>query len=214
MYNFSQHLFANETILYQGRPNPGKGGKPLGGCLFLMAFSAVIALIMIWSVIAKVGDGKDGISISFTIIFLFDLLFFIIGAYSLINALFLKKRKIADEFYCLTNLRAMKYEEKKNKFIFGYLANFNSINCNNVKDNFGDLSMMLGKSAETETHSDSNLQQVLEEIINPNPENMPIIEFLSIENPENVMRLAMMAKQSILQSKIQQDQAPVNTNIQ
>ena len=74
--------------------------------------------------------------------------------------------------------------------------------------------MMLGKSAETETHSDSNLQQVLEEITNPNPENMPIIEFLSIENPENVMRLAMMAKQSILQSKIQQEQAPVNTSIQ
>lgn len=98
MYNFSQHLFANETILYQGRPNPGKGGKPLGGCLFLMAFSAAIALIMIWSVIAKVGDGKDGISISFTIIFLFDLLFFIIGAYSLINALFLFQDKLLMNF--------------------------------------------------------------------------------------------------------------------
>lgn len=214
MYNFLQHLLANETILYQGRPTTGKGGKSLGGYFFLIGFTLVVALIMILSVITGTGDDENGITITFLIIFTTNIFFLAIGVHGLIYELFLKKKQVANDFYCLTNLRAMKYEEKKNKLVFGYLANFDSISCDNIKDNFGDLCMTIGTNEEAENNPNFTLEQINEMFTNPNPENMPSIEFSSIESPEKVMNLAIMARQNNLQSKNQQSPSPVNINTQ
>lgn len=113
MYNFENNLLVDEKILYQGKPTPGKGGKSVGGLLFLICFALGIQALMILSVVTKTGDGAGGINLGFIIIFLAATLFLGLGVYGLFYNLFLKKKQVADDFYCLTNKRAMKYEAKK-----------------------------------------------------------------------------------------------------
>ncbi len=201
MYNFSQHLMADEKILYQGRSVPGKGGKAVGGLVFLIFFALAIQGLMIWSVITKTGDGANGINLSFIVIFLAVTLFLGLGVYGLFYNLVLKKKVVADDFYCLTNMRAMKYEMKKNKLVFGYLAYYDEMRCDNVKDNFGDFYMGIVFNDEYTDDSLQTIAQLKNIIMNPNPENMPFINFESIENPYQVMKLAKEAKQNILQKE-------------
>ena len=196
MYNFSSHLLANEKILYQGQPVPGKGSKSLGGILFLICFALFIQVALIWSVVTKTGDGANGVNLTFIIIFLTATEFLGFGIYGLLYNLVLKKKQVADDFYCLTNIRAMKYEAKKNKLVFGYLAYYDDIHCNNVKDNFGDVYM--GVVADEKSQNDiSSLSVIKDLMMNPNPENMPLINFESIEDPYKVMNLVKEAKRDL-----------------
>lgn len=180
---------------------PGKGGKGVGGLVFLICFALAIQIAMIWSVVTRTGDGANGINLNFIIIFLVATLFLGLGVYGLFYNLVLKKKQVADDFYCLTTMRAMKYEAKKNKLVFGYLAYFDEMRCNNVKDNFGDFYMGIVMDEE----SSQTLATLKDLMMNPNPENMPFINFESIENPYQVMKLAKEAKQNIMQKVEQQN---------
>jgi len=209
MYNFSSHLLADEKILYQGQPVPGKGGKGVGGLVFLICFALAIQIAMIWSVVTGTGDGANGINLSFIIIFLVATLFLGLGVYGLFYNLVLKKKQVADDFYCLTNMRAMKYEAKKNKLVFGYLAYYDDIHCSNVKDNFGDVYMGIVMDEESTDDASQTLSTLKDLMMNPNPENMPFLNFESIEHPYKVMNLAKEAKQNILQKVEQQNSSNV-----
>ena len=69
MYNFEKELIRDEKIIYQGSPVPGKGAKNIGGLLFVFLFCLGLQILMIWSLVAKVGDGTGGINFSFIAIF-------------------------------------------------------------------------------------------------------------------------------------------------
>lgn len=80
MYDFSRHLQPDEKILYQGRPVPGKGGKPIGWLLFVIIFLLVIMSIFIWAIVNKVGDGANGVDLKVIIFFMIFFLFIGVAA--------------------------------------------------------------------------------------------------------------------------------------
>lgn len=200
MYDFSSYLLADEKILYQGCPVPGKGSKGIFGLIFIICFMVGIQILMIWSV--ATGISAEGIGFGFIGIFLVTIFFIVLCVYALFYNLVLKKKHVADDFYCLTNMRAIKYQEKNNKLIFGYLAYYDDIHCANVKDNFGDVYM--GSSMEEENIEDpqsayQTLGNIKDMMTNLDPEDMPYIIFDSIEKSYEVMNLAKEAKQKLLQ---------------
>ena len=89
MYDFSSNLLENEEILYQGRPVPGKGSKSIGGLIFVICFSLVTQIILIWSVITKTGDGFD---MGFIVIFLAAAVFEYVGISGIYYNLVKKKK--------------------------------------------------------------------------------------------------------------------------
>lgn len=179
MYNFSNHLLEGEKILYQGQPVPGKGSKSVGGSLLLICMGLIVGIGSLVSIV----------------FFLVAALFLGLGVYVLVYNLILKQKRIADDFYCLTNMRVMKYESKKNKLVFGYLAYYDEIRCNNVKDNFGDLymGMVINESSFLKT-----IEYTKKSLTDPDPENMPSITFESIESPYKVEKLVCTAKEELL----------------
>lgn len=193
MYNFEKHLQENEVILYQSRAVPGKGGKAVGGSLFLIIFSLFINGCLVYSFLSN-NNFENGI-FGFIIVFLIVSVFFILGVYNLIYNFFLKKKQVSDDFYCLTNIRVFKYESKIDKLVFGYIANYEQIYCSNVKDNFGNLHMEI--IMENNDNTLQNINTLKELLTNPDPENMPFIIFESIENPNYVMNLIVEAKEKL-----------------
>lgn len=196
MYDFKKHLDDDEKILYEGRPVPGKGDTSIGGCLFIVIFMAIIQGIMIWSVITGTGDGAEGINLSFVVIFGGTLLFDAIAFYNIFYLLFFKKRAVSDDYYCLTNKRAFKYELKKDKLVYGYLVNYEEMKCLNRKDGYGDLYM--GIIMKESSSPEKDMVKVKDIMFNPNPENMPTITFESITKPGEVLKIAKQAREEQL----------------
>lgn len=201
-FDFNSCLLKDEKILYQGRPTPDKGSKQAGGTLFLICFSLVLLGLLIWSLVTKTGDGSGGISITYIVFFVLSLFFLAIGIYSLVYNLFLKKRMLSDDFYCLTNMRALKYESRKKKLVFGYLAYYSNIICENMKNNYGDLSMSIDiDKVNNKSFDDNNpidLLHLKDLMLDPNPENMPFIVFQSIKNPKAVCEIAIKARDDVI----------------
>lgn len=191
MYNFEQHLLKNEKILYQGRSVPGKGGKNIGGLLFLVLFSLVVLILLMWKFFETRG-AEWNISLGILII----LVFLGLGLYGLIYNVFLKRKRVADDFYCLTNQRVLKYESKKTKLVYGNLSTYEDIQCLNMKDNFGDV--YFGIVLDEGNNDAQTLATLKELMVNPDPVNMPFIYFESIENPTQVMKLAEEARNKLL----------------
>lgn len=198
-FDFNSCLFKDEKILYQGRPTPGKGSKHVGGLLFLICFSLACLGLLIWSLVTKTGDGAYGISLTYTIFFIVLSAFLLLGIYGLVYILFFKKRMVSDDFYCLTNMRAIKYESRKKKLVFGYLAYYSDIHCSNIKNNHGDLFMSVNLANGNFTDGkEPTLLELKDIMLHPNPENMPSICFESIENPEGVYQVAIKARDDVM----------------
>lgn len=200
MYDFSQHLQKDEYILYQGRPVLGRGSKQVGGFIFVIVFSLVMLSILIWVYANKIGDGTNGIDLEFVIFFILILFFTVGGIWGLVYNLILKKKMIADDYYCITNLRVMKYESKKDKLVFGYLASYDDIKCKNMKNGFGDFYMGMDLEGENDNNIVDAVHTVKEVLLHPNPENMPCIMFESIEKPREVLKIAKEARKVLLDS--------------
>lgn len=197
MYDFNKYLDEDETILSQGKAVPGKGHKNIAGGVFLVVFSGIVMLIMMLSLVYKIGDGAEGINISFVIIFAVALLFFGIGIYILIYDLILKKRQVSDDIFCLTDKRLFKYETKNDKLIYGYLAYFEKISCENVKDGYGDIHFSI--EYERVRYKSETSIKLANLITNPNPQNMPVIVLESISKPYEIKKMAMEARKKILE---------------
>lgn len=193
MYNFQEHLEADEKILYQGQPILGKGSLNLKGLLAMLIFLVGCQALMIWSLLNEMGDGFN---LSFIFIFGIFTMFDILVLYSIIYNLFLKKHAVADDYFCLTNKRVFKYEEKKQKLIYGYLINYKDIKVVNEKDNYGDLYM--GIILEDDEVTADELETLKELMFNPEPNNMPNITFESIENPKHVCEIAKQARRELI----------------
>jgi len=198
MFDFSKYLEEDEKILYEGRPVPGKGDKSIGGCIFIIVFVAIIQALLIWSLVYKVGDGAEGITLSYIIIFAVTLLFDALAVYNIAYLKFFKKRAVKDDYFCITNKRALKYESKKNMLVYGYLVNYVHITCENEKDGYGDLCMHIDIGESGDAAED--LAYVKDIMTNPNPENMPTMIFECIEKPRNVRKIVVEARDKILES--------------
>ena len=96
MFDFSKYLKEDEEILYQGKPTPvsGKGNSNNQGLIFLILYCLAIQIILILSIVYKIGDGANGINFSFIVIFLVILLFELLGIYGLLDNLFLKTKRL------------------------------------------------------------------------------------------------------------------------
>ncbi len=186
MYDFKQHLQENEKILWEGRPVPKTGSKPIGSLLFVCIFAIISISLLVWSVTNKVGDGANGISDSFIILVLTSVFFLVIALYGLIYYLFLKDRRIAHNFYCLTNLRALKYDSKKEQLYYGYLEKYTEIHCENTKNGFGDLYFSVQNDSDNPKEAIGVIKKVF---FDQDPKDMTFMTFESIENPKAVKAL-------------------------
>lgn len=161
----------------------------------MLVFELLIQALLIFSVVLKIGDGANGINISFVIIFLVTLIIEILVIKSLVYKLFIKKRSVSDDYYCLTNRRAFKYESKKDKLVYGYLANYDDIHSDSRKEGYGDVYMGIIYKKTGDSKLDlSNMKKLL---MNPDPENMPCILFESIKSPIKVAKLAREARDEL-----------------
>lgn len=115
MYNFQKYLEKEEKILYQGQPMKNAETKKNIGLISVILFMLFVQGLMIWSLVTKTGDGANGINRNFIIVFLVTLFFQGISICDLVYDFFIKKKAIMDHFFCITNKRVFKYEEKKNK---------------------------------------------------------------------------------------------------
>ena len=195
MFDFSKILDSDEKILYQGRPVVGKGDKSIGGSIFIILFMLVIQVLMIWSLVTGTGDGADGITPTFIIIFAATLLFDGIAIYNIIYLKFLKDKTVSDDYYCITNKRALKFESKKDKLVYGYLVNYDIIEIVNQKDNVGDISMHV--EIKDNSFEAKNPEYVKDILMNPNPENMPTMIFECVENPKQVKKIIKDAQKEL-----------------
>ena len=196
VYNFKEHLINDEEILYEGRPVPGKGNKQVWGYLFGIAFIGLMLVLLIWNL------SKDTNGLDFKYILFFTICggFLLLFIWGLIYDLFIKKRAVSDDYYCLTNKRVLKYERKKDRLVFGYLKNYKTIQSEKVKNHFGDVrfEMDLSTQYNSDTITPQELAEIKNMILHPDPNNMPSILFESIENPDHVKILAREARDKIL----------------
>lgn len=197
MYDFSSHLLENEEILYQGKPTPGKGNKYVVLLMILICFTLGIQIAIIFAFLESIKNSPESFNpVLIVVIPMFIILavFSVFGIYGLIDNVYIKKKRIANDFYCLTNMRAMKYNKKKDELVFGYLKNYDNIYSSNIKNNYGDVHMSI---TINDYDDDNDLKTIMNIIKNPNPENMPKLSFESIKSPNKVMKLAKEAKQKL-----------------
>lgn len=189
-FDFKKVLYDDEEILYKGKPVPGKGSKSIAGIIFLLGFCALMIFLM--SFASKEENGVGGLIIFYLVIALFAG----IGIYALVYNLFIKKYAVKDDFYCITNIRVLKYEARKKKLVYGYLYYYEDIRTQNVKDGYGDLyfGILIDEEKTEATTAAKNIADIL---LNPNPENMPTMLFESIKSPGSVLKIATDAKAKI-----------------
>ena len=186
MYEFEKDLMPGETILYKGKPVPGKSEKNVGGLLVFVILCILFLVLLVWSVVNNVGDGANIMNV---IPFFLVLIFMCgIGIYQIIYNVFLKNNKIKDEYYCITNLRVMKYDQKKNELVSGHIENYDLVFIDNKKGKYGDLCMQKDMSKQELT---------METIMQQDPEDMTCIIFSSIENPERVKKIFKEASKKL-----------------
>lgn len=199
MYDFTNVLFEGEKILYQGEAKPGKGGKGLLGIFCMIGFFLGIIILITYSTI--VNHGYIDINLGSIFIYLIFFAFLGFSIYLLFDNLIFKKRRIAGNCYCLTDMRVIKYNFKKNKLYFGYLAYYDSIYSLNIKDNCGDVYFSIVANDKS-GDSLKDLVDLKNLILNPNEENMPSISFESVDNPDVVVALAMDARNNIIKNNM------------
>lgn len=198
MFEFKKYFDDDEKILYQGKPNPKKGSKGLVWSIFWTLFFLMVLTLMLCSVFYGFGDGINGFDGNFIVVFLFVACLEIWAIYHLVYTLLFRRRDVSDELYCITNKRVFKYELTKNKISFGYLINYESIICYNIKDNFGDISF--DANAKDNISKNQKKYYIKWIPLTPNPENMPEIIFRSVEHPDTIVKIAESARNNKLKS--------------
>lgn len=192
MYDFNQYLEPDEKILYQGKSVPKASIGNVVILILVLIAMLLVQFIMIISICENNLINNPIVIIMFLVMIFFD------GAIILgiINSLFLNKKKAKNCFYCLTNKRALRYDLKDNKLVYGYLINYDDIKIYNIKHNYGDLYMGITYSGTNNYKND--LVNVADALFNPDSKNMPNISFSCIENPEYVLSLAKSARAELV----------------
>ena len=136
--------------------------------------------------------------ISVIVILVVTFFFDVVCGYSIIYKLFLKRKKIMDDLYCVTNIRTIKYDINENKLSYGFLANYSNIYVCNVKNEYGDIKMEITCKDDNTNKEESNVGNILFKLVTkPNLSNMPIISFESIFEPDKVLEIIVNAKKEL-----------------
>lgn len=96
----------------------------------------------------------------------------------------------------------MKYESTKDKLVFGYLASYDDIKCENLENGYGDLYMGMDLEHENDNNVVETFHTVKEVLLHPDPENMTFIMFESIEKTREVLKIAKEAHNQLLNNNI------------
>lgn len=180
MFNFSQYLQDGEQILYQGKSSFNKGSVFFKIVCSIIILCAIIIFTFVTWIEIKVVDIDF---FNLFVIFLVTILFLTVGI-SIFRFYFRRKKEnVRNVFFCITNIRIMKYASRENKLYSGYLKLYDDIHCYNKKNNYGDL--YFGNILNNKL-SDST---VVSEKMNTNQNNVPCIILESIENPELVLNI-------------------------
>lgn len=204
MYNFSSLLNSEEEILWTGKPNFSGKRKSIAGEIFLILFTVVVQIIMICSVIFKVGDGADGFSFSFIVIFLAFSFFGILGVYSILNKLLLEKKLCSDDEYCITNKRIMIYKGKKDEVWYGYIINYHIIEVEEVEKGCGDLILSV-----MHLDDDEGMRKIINNVKHFDTTNLMNIHLISVDNVYEVRKLVSKQRQLLINS----NEMPTISNI-
>lgn len=198
MFNFKKILMDDEIILYKGKPVPGKGNKHILGILIFTIYPLIHGIILTWLIKKEhIGNYNDP-KLEVIIIILILLGLTGLGLYALIYNILLKKIAVADDTYCLTNLRAIKYESKNKKLTCGYLAKYGEIKVENEKDGYGDAYMCIAPPENPETLTNEEILAFFKEnVFNNKLDDRPFIIFESIKNPKKVVDLAIEARDKL-----------------
>lgn len=198
MYDFSSKLLGEEKILWQGQAVPGKGDRSIGGLIvYLVVCLSMCALIFLAS------TDEDKGNFLWWIFVLHMGLFVFIGIYCICDQLWLKDKHIKGRSYCLTNMRAMSYDSKKDALLIGYLENFDIIMTDNVAGGYGDLIFSWDFDKRTFYSRKAGLE-FAKAVLNRDFNNIHIISFSSIQHPGKVKKMAIEAKKELMQSAKQQ----------
>ena len=190
MYDFKQHLRDGEEILYEGRPHAGKGSKNIGGELFIIGFCVLILAILILSIVYKIGDGANGVNGTAIVFFAVIGFFVAICLWGAIYKLFIKKRAVADDYFCITNKRVMKYQSKKDELVYGDINKYKLISCDNEKDGYGDITMSIDAHEQGIDEGDmASMIDLKNMLLHPDKEDMPQITFECVEKPRDLKKL-------------------------
>ena len=130
-----------------------------------------ITLIIIIYMILKNNFSINNLNIILLILGM--ILFQLLSIYSIVYKLYLKDKKIEKLHYCITNYRALLYDGGKDVLKQGLLREYKVINCENVKQGYGDLFMskLLDESDDedmVETLISQNSEMIFEAIREPN----------------------------------------------
>lgn len=189
MFDFKSILNSDEVILYQGKSNVSNISKNIMGELFII-FVTIIFDIVLFVFPSKLLLGLIAVGI-----------FQILCVWSIFNTLFLKKGKVIDNLYCITNIRAIKYDLKSGILYFGYLANYSNNYVINEKNGYGDLVLKISGNHDKLEFDGVDLITFSKNVtsINRHPklDNMPFINFEGIENPRAVLDIVNNAKSKL-----------------
>lgn len=198
MYDFSSKLLGEEKILWQGQAVPGKGDRSIGGLIVYL----VVCLGM-WALFLLPADYEWKGELGWWIMFFIMGLFVFIGIYCICNQLWLKDKHIKGRSYCLTNMRAMSYDSKKDALLIGYLENFDIIMTDNVAGGYGDLVFSRDFDKGTLDSREAGLN-FAKAVVQRDFNNIHTISFSSIQHPGKVKKMAKEAKKELMQSAKQQ----------
>ena len=184
MFDFNTVLTDNETIIYQGKPIPGKGKfnikKTLSALLFLIFIEIAILITQ-----ENIFDN---------LLFIIIILIFILALLQAMKYNTIIRNKIAKEnLYCMTNFRVLQYNTKENKLYYGYLARFSIIEIFNENNGYGDVSFSV--NLKTETGDKFSLKKIKK--LSKDRTNMLEITFLCIKDPKEIVKLAEAAREKL-----------------
>ena len=200
MYDFNKHLEQDEEILWTGQGRGGGNSKSIIGELIALAMMGFFFMFLLADSIVTVelaepfdDIGIPGVFWNFgTLIPLVLLgLLMLLMVWSIVYKLFLKKKVVVNNFYCITNKRLLKYDAKKEELVCGYIVNYGLISCFNEADGHGDIQVQINARQQMGSDVD-NLSDAIDlknMIMHPNKENMPTMLFESVENPRELVKL-------------------------
>jgi len=188
MYNFNQILLENEEILYQGKSVPGKGKNNI---IVIEAF-----IIIFFSVLPITIFFKELVASSWSIlIFISILLGLFCAIHCIIYTLFLKDKVTSSYQYCLTNLRILRYNNKKKILTHGFINEYIDIFISSTKDNYGDV--IFSKYTHIDVENDITNDTDRDAYIIESDKINTYILFESVENPHYIKKLALEIREKI-----------------
>lgn len=186
MYNYEKELIKGEKIIYQGKSVVGRGGTKLP-FLIIMLIIFIGLFIYLNVFLFELSKGAFFQTLGINIILLLSIVIII---YMIIDHEILKKHRIKNDTFCITDRRVILHDYKTDNTTYGYLDKFNVIHTDYVKDNCGDIRL-------TYKDEENNLIEMQYAYEETNPEKLILI----LEQVENVEEVVTILNEQMAKNK-------------